>query len=85
MEWGEALDANPPVITWRKNNRGIWVATSVRDPHAETGAQRAWDERMAREERLLDAMEDEAREVAERFEKHRAYNTPLQIAARTQI
>lgn len=80
-----ALQLNPPVIKWRRKNNGIWVAVSVQDPHAETAAQRAWDERMAREQAVLDAMEDEAREVAERFRQHRSNNTSLLQAARTEI
>jgi len=80
-----ALNANPPVITWRRKNNGVWVATSVHDPHAETGAQRAWEERMAREEAALAAMEEQAREVAARFEQHRADNTPLMTSARREI
>lgn len=85
VEWGATLDANPPVITWRRKNNGIWVATAVHDPHAETGAQRAWDERMEREELRLERMQDEADAVDERFRKHHADNTPLQQAARTSI
>lgn len=34
-EMDKALEARPPVITWRKNKHGILVAVSVRDPHAE--------------------------------------------------
>lgn len=47
QEWGAALNANPPVITWRRKNNGIWVATSVQDPHAETAQHRKRDEEFA--------------------------------------
>lgn len=81
----EALDANPPVIVWRKVRGGVKRPVSVRDPHAETQAQREWEERMAREEARLAAMEEEAREVVERFEQRRANNTPLMTSARREI
>jgi hypothetical protein len=29
------MAANPPVIVWRPNNRGIQVADSIRDPHTD--------------------------------------------------
>lgn len=79
----EALAANPPKIVYRKGKGGIYHAIEVRDPHAETTAQLEWDARMAREEEALAAMREEADEVAERFRKHRADNTPLLAAART--
>ena len=85
QEWSVVLDADPPVIEWVKNSRGIFVAASVRDPHAETKAAREWDARMAREEETLAAMEEQAREVAARFEQHRADNTPLLASARRTI
>lgn len=84
-EMARALDANPPTIVWRKGKDGILRAVEIQDPHAETGAQRAWDERMAREEAALDAMEEYSREVAERFRQHRADNTPLMASARRAI
>lgn len=34
-EMDEALQARPPVITWAPNGRGVLVATSIDDPHAE--------------------------------------------------
>lgn len=81
-----ALKAQPPVIVWRKNKRGVMVAVEVNDPHAERSIE-AQAERLrasaARAEREL--MEDEAREVAERLRKHRADNTPLMVAARSAI
>lgn len=40
-EMDEALKAAPPVIRWRKNNRGIWVHVSIRDPHTTT-RERSW-------------------------------------------
>jgi hypothetical protein len=81
----EALEADPPVIVWRKDKGGVRRAVEVRDPHAETKAQREWDDRMARERAALEAMEEEAREVAERFRQYRANNTPLMRAARTEL
>lgn len=82
-EMAEALDANPPEIVYRKGKGGIYHAVAVRDPHAETQARREWDDRMAREAEALAAMEEQAREVAARFEQHRADNTSLMTAART--
>lgn len=32
-----ALEANPPVIVWRRKNNGVWVAVSVQDPHSDGG------------------------------------------------
>lgn len=32
-----ALIENPPVIHWRKNNRGVFVADMIDDPHADMG------------------------------------------------
>lgn len=80
-----ALNANPPKITWRKGKDGIFRATAVRDPHAETKAQREWDERISREQVALLAMQEEADAAAERLRKHRADNTPLMSAARSEI
>lgn len=31
------LAEKPPRITWRKKSNGIWVHTSINDPHADTG------------------------------------------------
>jgi hypothetical protein len=76
---------HPPEIVWRKNSHGIFVKVSVRDPHVETKAQREWADRLAREKAALAAMEQEAREVAARFEQHRAENTSLMAAARKEI
>lgn len=81
----QAIAANPPRIVWRMKPNGIRVAVSVHDPHMETKAQREWDERMASEEAALAAMEQQAREVAARFERHRADNTSLMNAARRSI
>jgi hypothetical protein len=96
----EALERQPPSITWRKNNRGVWIATSIQDPHAETSVEahadrmRAAAEMASREQARLYALEAErqrarmrtqAAEVAERFEQHRANNTSLMQAARTEI
>ena len=39
----ELLAENPPLITWRKNNHGIWVHVAISDPHAETAQQRTRD------------------------------------------
>lgn len=97
----EALEADPPQIVWRKDNHGILRAVSVSDRHAEgtTAAQarrlRAAAEIAEREEaarqaeitrlQVLELMQAEADEVAERFRKHRADNTPLMSAARREI
>lgn len=83
-KFDEALDRNPPVIVWAKGKHGIQVAVEVHDPHAERSSE-AQAERLRRSALRAewDAMEDEAREVAERFLKHRADNSPLQAAART--
>ena len=83
--WDEALDANPPKIVWHKGKDGIFRAIAVRDPHAETKAQREWDERISREQVALLAMQEEADAAAERLRKHRADNTPLLSAARSEI
>lgn len=103
MEASAALEANPPVIVWRRKNNGVWVHVSIDDPHAETkselrrtrqleaDAARAREREIAAEqvERLrkdvLELMQAEADEVAERFRKHRADNTPLMSAARRSI
>lgn len=31
----EALEKNPPIITWRRKPGGVWVKVEVIDPHAE--------------------------------------------------
>lgn len=97
-EWGEVLDRDPPKITWRRKPNGVFVATSVHDPHADTSpgaqagrlraaadeAEREYAAQQAERARLefLREMREEADEVAERFRKHRADNTPLMTAAR---
>lgn len=85
----EALEKRPPVIQWRKNNHGVMVATSVNDPHAESVGHAELldriDRRAAEEARSLLEMQEQARMVAQRFEKHRADNTPLMNAARRGI
>jgi hypothetical protein len=35
LEMDRALIDDPPVIVWRHNGKGIQVAMSVHDPHAE--------------------------------------------------
>lgn len=101
QEMDAALEKNPPVIVWRKDKHGIQRAVSVKDPHAEasTAAQAQRMRRSAevaeREEaarqaeitrlQVLQLMQDEAAEVAERFRKHRADNTPLLTSARREI
>lgn len=84
-----ALEANPPVIAWRKKSNGVWVAASVYDPHAETSAQ-AQAERLRYAAQL--ALEEEARENAAQYERDRAEyerrrreNTSLMQAARTHL
>lgn len=85
----EILEANPPVIEWRKKNNGVRVAVSVYDPHAETSAQ-AQAERLRYAAQL--ALEEEARENAAQYERDRAEyerrrreNTSLMQAARTPL
>jgi hypothetical protein len=85
LAMAEALEADPPVIVWRKDKGGVKRPVKVKDPHAETQAQRDWDERMAREEARLAALQEHADEIAERIRKHTADNTPLMAAARAEI
>lgn len=101
QEWGKVLDDEPPKITWRRKPNGVFVATSVHDPHADTSpgaqagrlraaaeeAERGYAAQQAERERLevLRLMRDQADGVAERFRKHRADNTPLMTAARTAL
>lgn len=98
-EMDAALAESPPEIRWERRN-GVMVAIEVHDPHAAT-AKRApkaerkpptnAERRAAVEQwelarlRVVESMRDEADEVAERFRKHRAENTPLMTAARTEI
>lgn len=101
QEMDAALEANPPRIRWRKDKHGIMRAVSIQDPHAETttaaqarrlrlAADQAEREIAAEQvERIrresVQLMQEEASEVAERFRQHRADNTPLMAAARTEI
>lgn len=72
--------------TCKNEQTAAWQASNPRVLTVEQRARKNEQERARRRlRRQREAMEDEAREVAERFEKHRAYNTPLQIAARTSI
>lgn len=86
IEMDAALAERPPVIKWAKNKRGVMVAVEIHDPHAEKSteaqAERLRDNAARYEREALELMEDEAREVAERFRKYRADNSPLQAAAR---
>jgi hypothetical protein len=85
-EMDAALKAQPPVIVWRTNRKGIQVAVKVQDPHAERSIEAQADRlraSAAHAERGL--IEEEAYEVAERFRKHRADNSPLMAAARRAI
>lgn len=88
-EMDEALAKAEPVIVWRKNNHGVMVHVSIDDPHAEGGSAADRERRQYAYAVALDgqraAMELEAHEVADRFEKHRADNTPLMNAARSQL
>lgn len=36
----KVIAANPPLITWRHNGKGVQIATCVDDPHTETGARK---------------------------------------------
>ena len=88
-EMTAALDANPPVIVWAKDKRGVMVAVEVHDPHAERTAD-AQAERVrasvAKADReYQESLQQEADDTAERFRKHRAANTPLLYAARRAI
>ena len=63
-----------------------WHAANPQVLTPEQRARKSEQERLRRQrQRELAAMEDEAYEVAERFRKHRADNTPLLAAARTEI
>lgn len=84
-EMDEALEANPPQITWRKNSHGVMVAVSVNDPHAEGRGTESRQRYAYTLEAESMAAEQQAREVADRFRRHHAENTPLMIAARTEI
>lgn len=35
QEWALELDANPPVIIWRRKPNGVLVHVYINDPHAE--------------------------------------------------
>jgi hypothetical protein len=35
LEMTEALEANPPVIQWVPNGRGVLVAAAIYDPHTK--------------------------------------------------
>lgn len=87
-EMDALLEANPPVIQWEKRN-GVMHAVHVDDPHAETKtaarAERLRAQEQADRECALDLMQQEADEVAERLRKHRADNSPLMAAARTEL
>lgn len=84
--YDKVIAAHPPVITWRKKSHGVMVATSVNDPHAESVGHAELmdriDRREAEEARRLLEMQEQARLVAARVEKHRAENTDLMRAAR---
>jgi len=85
-EMDRLLEKAPPIIRWEKNKRGVMVAVEVHDPHGETSTTGQANRLRASADRAeRELMEDEAREVAERFRKHRANNTPLLAAARTEI
>lgn len=85
-EMDAALRTQPPVIVWKPNGKGILVAVEVRDPHTERSIQAQSERLRASADRAeRDLFEQEAREVAERFRKYRADNSPLMTAARTAI
>ena len=48
-----AMKANPPHIVWRNNGRGVQVAVSVDDPHAEHELRKS-DKECARGHELTD-------------------------------
>lgn len=44
----EALEADPPVITWRKGKGGVLVPVEIQDPHTKGRKPPAEDERRRR-------------------------------------
>ena len=77
----EALAESPPVIKWELRPGGIRVAVSVDDPHTVKPLKR----KKPKQPKAPREPEPEAYEIAERFRKHIADNTPLMRAARTEI
>jgi hypothetical protein len=67
-----AMEANPPVIVWRHNGRGVQIAVRVDDPHMEKG----WAPRPA-----ADLVEP----FLEYVELPECTNETLLAAARTEI
>lgn len=87
--WDAILEKRPPKILWKKNRHGVMEAVLIEDPHTETAsevrAERLRAQEQADRECALDLMQQEADEVAERLRKHRADNSPLMAAARTEL
>ena len=97
-EMDKALEKCPPVIKWEKNKRGVMVAVEINDPHAERSIDAQVDRLYASADRadraaaaktteqarlrLVEMLQEEADQVADRFKTHRANNTPLLNAAR---
>jgi hypothetical protein len=100
-EMDRLLANRPPVIVWEKNKRGVMVAIEIRDPHAERSTDAQVDRLNAPADRadlkaaaktteqarlrLVEMLQEEADQVADRFKTHRANNTRLMAAARTEI
>lgn len=97
----KALEQRPPVIVWERNKRGVMVAVEVHDPHAERSTDAQVDRLNASADRadrkaaaktaeqarlrLVEMLQEDADQVADRFKTHRANNTRLLAAARTEI
>jgi hypothetical protein len=100
-EMDEALAKRPPVIKWEKNKRGVMVAVEVHDPHAERSTDAQADRLYASADRadrkaaaktteqarlrLVEMLQEDADQVADRFKTHRANNTRLLNAAKRAI
>ena len=73
----EALKENPPIIHWRKNNHGVFVAHLIDDPHADIG-HKAPGSKVARSRSFADKLVAEFPIACER-------ETPLLSAARKDV
>lgn len=84
----ELLAENPPLITWRKNNHGIWVHVAISDPHAERGTEpvELCKRRHPFDEANTIIWPDGTRHCREcKRMRDRESRTPLLAAARTEI
>lgn len=48
------LQESPPVITWLKNKRGVWVHTSINDPHMDSVGGRNTDKQVCKRNHPFD-------------------------------